>query len=200
MLVYTHHAVGQVETTYTQFTPERQAVLEEMGEFFDKTIRMNFPAKTDTISHKAFLRCLQVNGGKPESQYILQIDRKKLSEINSKLFEDENYCFFYVKQKDIMNTEVSLWYYSCPFNRGGYLRRALEQGADKPLFRDIARDMEAAGDFSIMLFMANLLNINSGKISDPAAKQFSAFVFWRYLCYCGGVDLLRRKGFCEDCV
>jgi hypothetical protein len=39
---------------YANFTPERQIVLEKMGDFFEKTIRENFPAETDTSSYKAF--------------------------------------------------------------------------------------------------------------------------------------------------
>jgi hypothetical protein len=76
---------------YSDFTPERQLIAEKMGEFFDVTIRKNFPAKTDTASYKAFFNCFFVGNAAPESQYILQIDREKLKEINVELFKDKNY-------------------------------------------------------------------------------------------------------------
>jgi hypothetical protein len=39
---------------------------------------------------------------------------------------------------------------------------------------------------------------NLREISNPLVKQLAAVVFWRYICFCGGVDMVKQKGFCGD--
>jgi hypothetical protein len=197
-----------------------------MGEFFDKTIRDNFPKETDTTSYKVFFNCLFTGNDLPESQYILQIDRKKLEEINAELFKDKNYYFFYVRYLLILvknSHEVSMeqydnnsiptirkyiknpertdtwWWYDSPVNFEGYIQRLIEQHEENPLIRDAAIDMKLSGSYGISLFALNVLGRNLREISNPVVKQLGAVLFWRYICFCGGIDLIRRKGFYDEC-
>jgi hypothetical protein len=49
------------------------------------------------------------------------------------------------------------------------------------------------------LMALNALGRNIKEVSAPVVKQLGAVIFWRYICFCGGVDLVRRKGFCDEC-
>jgi hypothetical protein len=196
--------------------------VEKMGEFFDRTIRENFPAETDTVSYKAFFNCIFAKTDH-ESQYILQVDRQRLSEINTELFKDENYYFFYARYLPILTDEFSeipqdsdhrhdsvptimyytskfptdsWWWYSFPYNPDGYLRLVMAQHKENPMIRDADAEITASRDYSMMLFCLNILGHNLREISNSTVKQLGAAVFWRYICFCGGVDLVKRKGFC----
>jgi hypothetical protein len=227
-----------VEGKYANFTPERQIVLEKMGKFFDETIRENFPAETDTLSYKAFFRCIFLNADY-EYQYILPIDRKKLAEINAELFKDEIYYFFYARYLTIpvkdsssdvyeinairmdypdsiptiknyvatnfRRPEFMWWWYSFPRNpySGGYLQQLINRHPENPVVCEVDTVLQAMGgvysDFNAILFISNVL-YQLHEISDPVVKQLAAVVFWRYICFCGGVDLINRKIFCDECV
>jgi hypothetical protein len=221
-------SVGQSPLSkYVDFTPERQSVLEKMSDFFDKTIRENFPAKADTSSYKAFFHCMLIDQAQFQSMYILQIDRKKLAEINADLFKDENYYFFYTRYlvyqdnglsdsiryriyhdsvpteraytPDISRHDNTWWWYSLHLNRDGYIRQVVERNIENPLIREVDYVMRASGDFGFLPFMTSALNINLREMSDPVVKQLAAVALWRHVCFCGGVDLARRKGFCSSC-
>jgi hypothetical protein len=210
---------------YTRFTPERRAVLAQMGEFFDRTVCENFPSEHDTLSYKHFFRCILTDEGIP---FVVHVNRDRLKEINHVLFKNENYWFFYarhliipVKQHsemqqhhDCLDSVPAVRYYTMdsrrrteiiygglffPRNPNGYFRSLTEKEGDNPLVRDMVRDMELAGDFSITLFMNNVMHRNLREISNPIVKELMAVVFWNHLCFCGGVDLVNRKGFCETC-
>jgi hypothetical protein len=230
IFVFVIHACSFGQPTvgkYANFTPERQAVLEKMGEFFDKTIRENFPAKTDSSSYKAFFYCIFNKAGY-ESQNILQIDRKRLAEINAELFKEENYYFFYARYftiqandtlemlpnsdhldsiptmrvyvSDIRRMEGMWWWYIFPYNPfpGGYMQQVVKLHSDNPVIYRAGDDMRASGGFSITLLGGNIQN-NFQEISNPIVKQLAAVVFWRYICFCGGVDMVNRKRFCDEC-
>jgi hypothetical protein len=226
ILVFIIHACSFGQSLldkYVDFTPERQSVLEKMGEFFNETIRENFPAKTDSSSYKAFFYCIFNNTGY-ESQNILQIDRKRLAKINAELFKEENYYFFYAKYLTILenddleishsdehdsvptvrsyttrvpNPTDTWWWYVFPYNRDGYMQQVVKLHSDNPVIRRAGDDMRASGGFSITLLSGNVQN-NLHEISNPLVKQLAAVVFWRYICFCGGVDMVNRKGFCCD--
>ncbi|MDR2424847.1 MAG: hypothetical protein LBD59_09020 [Prevotellaceae bacterium] len=200
MFVQAYFAVGQSISNDLALTPAQQSVLKKMGAFFDKTVKENFPAKNDTLSYKAFLHCLLIDCGIHEAQYILQVDRKKLAKINAELFTDENYGFFYNKQYE-KKKDIPCWYYyyHCPYNSEGYFPRVCKQHANNPLFQEIDSAMKYMHSFSCIIFMSVLMNLHLQEIRNPEVQQFVAFVFWRYLCFCGGVDLISRKGFCTTC-
>lgn len=211
---------GQPLSKFTHFTPECRQVLSKMGEFFDQTIRKNFPAEVDSLSYKYFADCFVQSGS--NGMIILEVDKAALKEINMLLFEDYNYYFFYsrylqidkrsadaiqVPETDSVPTIrdyrpanqrlVGFWWLFGPvFNRDGYIKVV---PTDNPAIRDMQRDVEAAGDLSITMFMANIMGVNLREISQPEVKELCAVVFWRYLCACGGVDLVGRKGYCENC-
>jgi hypothetical protein len=211
---------------YADFTDERRTVLEKMGDFFEKTVRENFPAKTDASSYKAFFNCIFVDGAVHESLYILQVDRQKLAEINADLFKDENYYFFYARYVAILDTgNISIhdcttgehdsvptiryctsriptdmwWWYDCPHNRYGYMKRLTEQYVENPVICSFDTLSKAAGDFYMNSFVPVVLNNKLQEMSDPVVKQLAAVFFWRHICFCGGVDLVRRKRFCAEC-
>jgi hypothetical protein len=48
------------------------------------------------------------------------------------------------------------------------------------------------------LFALNALGRNLQEVSNPVVKQLGAVIFWRYICFCGGVDFVKRKGFCDE--
>jgi hypothetical protein len=195
-----------------------------MGDFFDKTIRENFPAETDTSSYRAFLNCIFAEADY-ESQYILQVDRQKLAEINAELFKDENYYFFYavyvpivrdgsskIPTTDCRHDSVptivyytskistdSWWWYSFPYNPDGYLRQVIAQHKENPMIRDAEADIIASGTYDMTLFVLNIFCCNLREISNPTVQQLGATVFWRYICFCGGFDMVKRKRFCSQC-
>ena len=76
---------------YNQLTTERHLVLNKMGEFFDETIRKNFPAEVDVQSYMNFQNCFWQTGVVEGFHIVLDIDRAKLNEINQILFKDLNY-------------------------------------------------------------------------------------------------------------
>lgn len=200
---------------YNHFTPERRQVLSEMGAFFDETIRKNFPAETDSLSYLNFAMCTAHTGF---DMFILDIDRSKLKEINQMLFRDHNYYFFYARY--IYMGKVPPPGYKDPIdvdsvptvrsfgsinwgargirpilNKDGYINVIPD---DNPVIIVMKDDMERAGDFGISIFMGNVL-LNLREVSQPIVKELCAVAFWRYLCVCGGVDLVGRKSFCEPC-
>jgi hypothetical protein len=195
-----------------QFTPERQLLLEKMAVFFDETVRENFPAEVDTLSYEKFLRCIIHNGCPSDFQFIQKIDREKLSEINTVLFQDENYYFFFSGDWSLPENDTvsnpdhrrriryrGEFCHFFPKNPGspepndGYMRYTLKQYADNPLFREINDHIKISGEFGTVLFMTIVLNLHLCELSKLTVKQFTSVVLWSYLCYCGGVDLPRRK-------
>ncbi|MDR1897370.1 MAG: hypothetical protein LBR10_11330 [Prevotellaceae bacterium] len=224
ILTFAYTSTGRlIWNDYANFTLERQLALEKMGDFFDQTIRENFPTKADTSSYRAFFHCVLYNGGVSEIPYILKIDRKKLAKINEDLFKDENYYFFYaryltvrvkehseeVQYRDVHDSVPTIRfyttdsrrtgtsYYSFHYNPEGYMRRIAEQNLENPLISRMDADMKAAGNFSLTVFLGNALYFNLPEMSKPVVKQLTAVIFWRYICFCGGVDLVGRKMFCE---
>jgi hypothetical protein len=225
---YTEVIAQSILSNYANFTHDRQTILEKMGEFFDQTVRENFPAKTDSLSYKAFYNCINNSDGISTVPYVMQVDRKKLAKINTDLFKDENYYFFYARYlaflserypdkisqhhdyndvvptiryytKDTIRTPTSSWS-SFPYNPDGYMRRIVEQNMENPVIRNVRADMALAGTYGINLFIINIFDGNLGKVSDPVVKQLGAVIFWRYICFCGGIDLISRKGCCNECV
>lgn len=199
---------------YAYFTVERRQVLRAMGEFFDQTIRENFPAITDTLSYKCFYECIIKTSSKVP--FIVQVNRDQLEKINQILFKDENYYFFYaLRLEDVGSGNKDSYRDSVPtvryntsnnyhsttlpvpqLNKDGYIREYKGKNSSIIQAKDI---MMVAGDISIILFTANILNTNLRTASDPEVKEFSAVLFWRYLCYCGGIDLENRKEYCDNC-
>lgn len=207
---------------YKYFTPERRIVLAKMGDFFDETVRNNFPAETDTLSYKYFGKCFARQDG-DNGTFIMDVDRVKLKEINQMLFKDHNYYFFYARyvylDKPLPDNETCTdtdsvptvriyrprnqrmlgfwWLFGSLLNPAGYIKTIPE---DNFAVRDMHRDLEAAGAMSISMFASNILGVNVRETSNPVIKELCAVVFWRYLCICGGVNLAERKNFCETCV
>ena len=204
---------------YNHFTPERQHVLSKMGEFFDETIRKNFPAETDTLSYYNFIMCVITSEG--FDRVILNIDRNRLKEINQMLFEDHIYYFFYARYiytvrrrgepltieptSDIIDTIPTIrtsgpypsnFGYYPVLNYAGYINVVPD---NNPAIKCVKEDMAAAGELSLIIFMSNVMFINVREVSQPVVKELCAVVFWRYLCICAGVDLIERKPFCEPC-
>jgi len=203
---------------YNHFTPERQQVLSMMGEFFDETIRKNFPATVDTLSYKKFYDCFYQN--ESLGHIILIVDRDKLREINQLLFKDHNYFFFYSRyihiredtppvytdiESDIVPTVRGFApginmakYGTMPFlNRNGYIKVANEDNIAVKIAKE---DIEISGDLTVTLIFENLMQANLREISQPVVKELLAVVFWRWICICGGVNLVERKPYCEPCV
>lgn len=203
---------------YTHFTPERRQILSKMGEFFDETIRKNFPAKTDTISYLNFGRCILQSS--KNGIYILNVDRDKLRKINQVLFKDQNYYFFYVRyfytwnklsesesyadsvptiQDNNPPSKVfrGLWWlFGDILNRDGYIKVLPKNNPAIHVFKE---DLERAGSFSPGIFSENVLLLNVREVSQPVVKELCAVVFWQYLCASGGIDLIGRRPFCESC-
>lgn len=200
MFVPTHYAIGQSISNDLRLTATQQSVLKKMGAFFDETIRDNFPAKIDTLSYKSFFHCLLIDCGIREALYILQVDRKKLAKINAELFKDENYCFFYdnqyVKDSEHIFTH---YFFRCPYNPEGYFPQFFKQHINNPMVKEIDSIKKISGSFNFTLFMHVTLHFHLEEIRNPEIQQFVSFIFWRYLCFCGGVDLITRKGFCTAC-
>jgi hypothetical protein len=221
---YTELTAQLVLDKYVNFTPERQMVLKKMGDFFEKTVRENFPAKTDTSSYKAFFKCIMHNGTVTDIPYIIKVDREKIAEINTDLFKGEIYYFFYARYLTIplkngnerfqhyndtiptvrsytladVHREIKTWY-PLLYNPDGYMRRIVEQNIEDPLIRDMNEVMELTHSYDIIQFMIDVLNGKLREMTNPVIKQLSAVLFWRYICFCGGIDLESRKGFCDEC-
>jgi hypothetical protein len=209
---------------YANFTPERQNILEKMGVFFDEIVRENFPAKTDTSSYKAFFKCIVYNGSVTNIPYVMQVDRRKLAKINNELFKDEIYYFFYAKYLKIpikngnemfqryndtipvvryytpdTLREIKTWY-PVLYNPDGYIQRILEQSIENPVIYEMNDVMKFSGSYDIVMLITNfLITGNLREISNPVIKQLATVFFWRYICFCGGIDLESRKGFCDEC-
>jgi hypothetical protein len=210
---------------YANFTPERRIVLEKMGDFFEKTIRENYPEKMDSSSYKEFFRCIIDNSSVSDMPYVIQVNRKKLAKINDALFKDEIYYFFYAKYLTIKmedgnemfqhyddtiptvrsytnkNThyEIQTWY-PVLYNPDGYIQRILEESIENPAIYEMNKVMKLSRNYDIIGLITNLLIVgNLREMSNPVVKQLTAMFFWRYICFCGGVDLVRRKGFCDEC-
>lgn len=215
LLFQTCLVFGQPLSKFTHFTPERQHILSEMGKFFDQTIRKNFPSEIDSSSYRHFFECL-VHQPKPDALFVLDIDRNKLNEINKILFKDHNYYFFYMRQlehsesnlptKDYQDSVPTIRYssnikhHSCLrgvyLNCDGYVRTI---NSPNPVIREMQHLMQTAGDIGLFMFALNILNGNLSEISEPTVKEMGAVLFWGHLCFCGGIDLKIRKGFCEKC-
>ena len=202
---------------YRQFTPERRQVLSKMGEFFDETIRKNFPAETDTLSYLKFNKCVALAGFE---KVILNVDRERLKEINQMLFEDQNYYFFYGRyiymgkippsgytESTVVDSVPTRRYYSSRsitetfgfgvgpiLNLDGYIKVVPE---DNPAIKRTKENMIYAGDFSITIFMCDVMGINVREVSHSVVKELCAVAFWRYICSCACIDLIGRQSFCE---
>jgi len=202
---------------YSQFTPERHLVLNKMGEFFDETIRENFPAEIDTVSYINFTVCLYQTVAEG-FYFVLDIDRDKLKEINKMLFKDHNYYFFYNRVIDMWPVDPRGYEYpvdSVPtsrefgsfraserfkrkkytippsLNRNGYI----SVPEDDPVVKYVKEDFFKAGDLSPSGYYSyGLLH----ELSQPV-KEYLAVVYWKYLCLLGGVDMEERKPICETC-
>ena len=200
---------------YCQFTTERRQVLSKMGEFFDETIRKNFPDEADTLSYLKFSKCIALAGS--FSNVILNVDRERLKEINQMLFKAPNYYFFYSRYiymgKPSSGYTETIVEDSVPTRRhfgtrshnetfgvgpilnfDGYIKVVPE---DNPAIRVAKEDIVLAGDFSPTIFISNVMGINVREISHPIVKELCAVLFWRYICSCACIDLLGRKSFCE---
>jgi hypothetical protein len=57
--------------------------------------------------------------------------------------------------------------------------------------------MKLARSYAPTQFIMCVLNEKLQEMSNPAVKQLAAVIFWRYICFCGGVDLEKRTGFCD---
>jgi len=200
---------------YSQFTTERRLVLNKISEFFDETIRKNFPAEIDTLSYLKFMKCIAVSSFE---NVILNVDRVRLKEINQMLFKDHNYYFFYsqyIYMGKIPPTEYleTIVEDSIPTRRvfgtrsfngtfgvgpilnfDGYIKVVPD---DNPIIRNTKEDIMIAGDLSITIFLCNVMRTNVREISHPIVKELCAVVFWRYICSCACIDLIGRKSFCE---
>jgi len=203
---------------YNQFTPERRQILSKMGIFFDETIRKNFPSETDNMSYLHFLKCFAQTGGIGHL-ITLDVDRDRLKEINQMLFKDHIYYFFYVRyiymgriipldyrepiEEDTVPTKRVFLarsddrYGIYPIlNKDGYIKIVPD---DIPAIKLVKEEMSLTGDLSITIFMNNVMGINVREVTKPIVKELCAVVFWRYICNCGGVDLVERKQYCESC-
>ena len=204
---------------YSQFTPERRLVLNKMGEFFDETIRKNFPTNVDTLSYINFQNCFwqTVAEGFP---LVLNVDKKKLKEINQILFKDHNFYFFYVRVIDMWPSRLTKDYVhpvedSIPthwsinsrgvkrqkylitpeLNRKGYITVP----EDDPVVKYMKENYAKAGglsptNYSIEFMVREL----SHELSQPV-KEYLAVIYWKYLCILAGVDMEERKAICETC-
>ena len=200
---------------YRQFTSERRQVLSKMGEFFDETIRNNFPDEADTLSYIKFSKCVAAGSF---SNVILNVDRERLKEINQMLFKDHNYYFFYSRYIYMGKTPSSEYTestlgdsvptgrhfgtlnYNAAFGVGpvlnfdGYIKVVPD---DNPAIRLTKEDIAIVGDFSPTVFMCNVMGINVRELSHTVVKELCAVLFWRYICSCACIDLIGRKSFCE---
>jgi len=199
---------------YNHFTPERRQVLSKMGEFFDETIRKSFPAEIDTLSYLKYVDCIAPLG--PFNYVVLDIDRNKLKEINQLLFKDQNYYFIYARYI-YMGQKIPLDYKapidSIPTLRGFALRKPTYEPLpilnyegyikvvpdDVPAIELMKEEVRLANGMSLTIFMCNLMGVNVREVSNPVVKELCAVVFWRYICWCAGIDLVNRKPFCEPC-
>ena len=203
---------------YKNFTPERRQILSKMGDFFDETVRKNFPAETDTISYLFFHECYLQTGG--TQRFVLNVDRDKLKEINQMLFQDHNYYFFYAHYyiyvgkmpppgyiepkgvdsvptvRHIGGNNNGKFGYHPVLNMDGYINVVPDEN---PAIKRTKEDMKVAGGLSLTIFMSNVMGINVREISQPSVKELCAVAFWRYVCNWGGIDLVGRKPFCEPC-
>ena len=202
---------------YTKFTPERRLVLNKMGEFFDQTIRKNFPAEIDTVSYKNFTVCLwqTVTEGFP---IVLNVDKDKLKEINKILFKDHNYYFFYCRVIDMWPMRLTSDYLKEPhpvdsiptyrsINSRGVKRQKyvipprlywdgyIKMPEEDPVVKYVKEDFVLAGDLSPSAYHYTGL---FRELSQPV-KEYLAVVYWKYLCFLGGIDLEERKPICETC-
>ncbi|MDR1130561.1 MAG: hypothetical protein LBK96_06230 [Prevotellaceae bacterium] len=51
--------------------------------------------------------------------------------------------------------------------------------------------------YNVTRFIMSVLNGKLHEMSSPEVRQLAAVVFWRYVCFCGGIDLEKRTGFCD---
>jgi hypothetical protein len=200
---------------YGYFTPERQSILVQMGRLFERTVRENFPAGTDSLSYMHFFECIRQNMSMNKAPFVLYVDRHELQAINQRLFKDENYYFFYKKYVIVPENEllkihqdsVPVKRTSAPastgilllapiLNKDGYIREVTEWNR---VVLSAQYLMRAFGDIGMTVFVEGVLHDGLREISAPAARELCAVLFWRHLCYCGGVDLVNRKCFCEPC-
>jgi len=201
---------------YKLFTPERRLVLSKMGEFFDDTVRKNFPAEVDTLSYLYFIRCFWQTGAEG-LHVILDVDRTKLKEINQMLFKDHNYYFFYARyiymkqsrplgydypidsiptirefgnvvRKKYVVTDVAL-------NWNGYIKVMSD---DNPAIRRVKENFAAAGCCTLTMTSFSIKDMGR-EVSQPEVKEYCAVIFWKYLCLLGGFDFEGRKPICEPC-
>ena len=186
-LLYSQTAIED----FNHFTPERSQVLSKMGAFFDETIRKNFPAETDILSHQKFINCFwqtRADG----FQIVLNIDRAKLNEINQMLFEDHNYYFFYAHEfGDVQRKKYII---TPELNRNGYIKVVPE---DNPLVKHVKESFALAGALSPTSYA--IVEEMPNELSQTQVKEYLAIIYWKYLCILGGIDLVERKPFCETC-
>ena len=201
---------------YNCFTPERRQVLNKMGEFFDETIRKNFPAKIDTMSYYYFHNCFWQTGAEG-FHIVLDIDRAKLKEINQILFKDHNYYFFYAKyiymgqipdefpfpsfvdsvptDRRYGRTNIKKYIITPVLNQNGYIKVMPD---DNLLIKQVKEDIALAGVAPTPTSWAIVQDMWS-EVSNPQVKEYLAVMYWKYICILAGIDLEERKPICEMC-
>ena len=76
-------------------------------------------------------------------------------------------------------------------NRNGYI--AVPE--NDPVVQKAKEDFVLAGDFSPSTYYSyGLLH----ELSKPV-KEYLSVLFWKYLCFLGGIDMDERKPMCETC-
>ncbi|MDR1169616.1 MAG: hypothetical protein LBK97_02130, partial [Prevotellaceae bacterium] len=58
-------------------------------------------------------------------------------------------------------------------------------------------ETQFSNSYAVTQFIRHILNGHLGEMSNPVVKQMASVFFWRYICFCGGVDLEKRTGFCD---
>lgn len=174
-------------------------VLEsEMIDFFQSTLEKNYG---DQYAVGLFVKCME----KYHFNYLLEVDKERLKEINRKLYGDD-WLYSYFLDKQILNANdlgrqqaynraqvelIPLALNLSPKNSFSYYQKELKS-ASHPAMKEMVKIIDATS-VPIPSLIWGQLNIDNHRIcsdfkSDRDIQMFLTLFCWNYLCYFANID------------
>ncbi|TKG87191.1 hypothetical protein EYV94_28455 [Puteibacter caeruleilacunae] len=195
----------------------REKILNQMEQFFIETLKQNYGNHAETDLYKMFFENYIHN-----DNYLLNVDRKKIKDINDELFSNDTiYYYFYNKVTFVsVRDSVSLvtnalkvnpnceqrvvycenyhrkkcigTFYNTFCNHDGFLKDEVLNKSDNYAIFNIIRGIDKTLDSQGMIYMAPRLLEHENELSIPVVKKYITVVYWNYLCRCANYDLHHR--------
>lgn len=203
-------------TSCASIEKEREEIVIKMQKYFEHTLQENYGNCPDTTLYRMFFENYNDN-----DDYILHTNREKIKEINTELFQDSIYSFFYdniyvvstydsikimreqlaselkygrvISQRDANGTTKFRFKYETYCNQYEYLEKRIfiNSGSSKII--------KGAATYSVAQYQQNM-KILAGIILEfpeelklAIVKEYIAVVYWNYICQCSNYNLHQRK-------